>query len=229
MKIVSTLLSLILVTSFVAVSQNKSFPEDCKPKEVAASEAAVVAKSMIPTCGFGGAYFAKKDLEDLMDVKGCVGVRFYIAMERTDQRYADIIAVAINAYGKEIGDFLSRKYHMAKPLDAFFPSDFQKMDRFKAQGYVNQLIEGKEKLIPYVSYLGVSGINSLLNTASAVGIRIYPSELIRDEKPYRTMSFGAVRVNGNIVEDASSFYLQGSLPCPTDCGGNDDKYYLWNR
>lgn len=229
MKTTTTIAFFLIASSFQVLAQNKSFPSDCQPKEIQATEAVNSATDMAETCGFGSAYFAKKDLEELMDVKGCVGIRFYIAMERTDQRHADIIGVAINTYGKEIGDFLARKYHMAKALDAFFPNDFEKMDKYKAKKNVDNLIAGNQKLTPYVSYLGVSGLGNLLNIDGAQGVRIYPSELIRDSKPYRTMSFGAVRVDGKNVVNVWDRYLQGNLPCPTDCGGNDDKYYLWNR
>lgn len=226
----SFLSSLILfICTINALGQIKSFPEDCKPVEIDAEEARQVAVEMLPTCGFGSVYIAKRDFEELMDVKGCVGIRFYIAMERSDQRYADIIAVAINTYGKEIGDFLARKYHMAKPLDAFFPNDFEKMDRFKAKKYVENLVNGEQNLSPYVGYLGSSGIKELLKIDGAQGLRIYPAELIKDSKSYRTMALGAVRIDGKDVKDVYATYLRGNLPCPTDCGGNDEKYYLWNK
>ncbi len=175
--ILSVPLPIIATFSFNSISLAQEgwvFPTDCEPEIITAEDAAAAAKDLIDVCGFGSVYFHEKDLEELLSVKNCAGLRFYIAMERPDQRFTDVIAVAINEKGKEIGDFLERKYHMAKALDAFYPHDFEKMGNSKAKKYVDNLINGDSKLEPYVGYLGIERIEALLATEKANGIRIYP-------------------------------------------------------
>lgn len=224
------LFTLILVcgTSFIANAQ-WTFPTDCDPTPVSNESASNEAKTSSEACGFGSVFFHRKDVEELMDLKSCVGLRFYIAAERPDQRYADVIAVAINANGKEIAKFLERKYHLAKSLDAHYPHEFEKMDKYKAKSKVFMLMQGSLKLDPYVGYIGIERIQWLLKDNDAEGIRIYPAMYEKEGKDYRTMSFGAVRLDDKQVLDLENDYLEGRLPCPVDCGGDGDKNYLWNR
>lgn len=224
------LLTIILVcsTCFFAKAQ-WTFPTDCNPKAVSNESAAAEAITSLKVCGFGSTFFHRKDINELKDLKNCVGLRFYIASERPDQRYADVIAVAIDANGKEIGKFLERKYHLAKSLDAHFPHEFEKMNKSKAKSKVFMLMEGALKLDPYVGYIGIDRVQWLLKDTDADGIRIYHAMYEKEGKNYRTMSFGAVRVDGKQVLDLENDYLEGRLPCPVDCGGDGDKNYLWNR
>lgn len=224
--------TLLCIGVFSGFGQNKHdpFPTDCEPFVVSPESASLEAKEVQGKCGFGSVFFGKKDLDELKSVKKCVGLRFYIAMERPDQRFADVIAVAINEDGKEIGDFLERKYHLAKALDAHFPHEFQKLNKSKAKGFVMNVKIGDSKLDQYAGYIGVDRLNSLLSQVGSQGIRIYPAEYVKDDKTYRTMSFGSIKLDGKDVRDMGSDYLEGRLPCPVDCGGEgDERHYLWTR
>ncbi|MBI1288504.1 MAG: hypothetical protein GC178_13115 [Flavobacteriales bacterium] len=186
-----------------------------------------LAKALIPSCGFSSVYIQTSDIRDLMSVKNCVGIRFYIAMEDPKQRFSDVIAVAINADGKEIGDFLERKYHLARALDAHYPDEFEKMNLSTAKKCVYNLRDGVAGYKPYATFLGNESLNALLNTANATGIRIFSSGYESDKGQLRTMSFGAVVDQNNEIKDLGGKYLQSQLPCPVDCGG--DTNLLWNR
>ena len=206
-----------------------TFPTDCKPEIVSATDAALEASNSQSKCGFGSVYFSAADIKELMAVNRCVGLRFYIAMERADQKFADVVGVAINTNGREIGDFLEKKYHMAKALDAHFPHNFIKTNRKNAKAYVDNLTYGPSKLDPYVGYLGIDRLNSLITQVGSDGIRIYPAEYEKEGDTFRTMSFGAVKLKGKDIEDMGTDYLEGRLPCPVDCGGDGERNYLWNR
>lgn len=185
------------------------------------------ANVFLSTCGFSSVYIQSSDLRELLNVKKCVGIRFYVAMEDPNQRFADVIAVAINQDGKEIGDFLERKYHLARPLDAHYPDEFEKMNLSAAKKAVYNLRDGVAGISPYASFLSIESLNSLLATSGATGVRIYSSGFSGSNGQLRTMSFGAVKYENKEVNDLGGKYLQSQLPCPVDCGG--DTYLLWNR
>jgi hypothetical protein len=148
-------------------------------------------------------------------------------MQDKNQRFADVVAVAINSKGQEIGDFLEKKYHLAKPLDDHFPSDFQKMNLSRAKKTVYNLRDGAAGFVPFAVFLGLESLNSLISTSRATGVRIYSAGNVVGGAPLRTMSFGAVSYENLLITDVGSNYLQSMLPCPVDCGG--DGYLLWNR
>lgn len=191
------------------------------------STAIAEANLFLPTCGFSSVYIQTSDIQELLNVKKCVGIRFYVAMEDPNQRFADVIAVAINSEGKEIGDFLERKYHLARPLDAHYPDEFQKMNLSSAKKAVYNLRDGVAGIKPYATFLGIESLNTLLGTKGATGIRIYSSGFSGSKGNLRTMSFGPVLYENKEVKDIGGSYLQSLLPCPVDCGG--DSYLLWNR
>jgi len=202
------------------MAQRITFPATDSPTSVTAREAADMATDMIATTGFGSAYFQKSDLLELIDVRNCVGIRFYVAMENPKQRFADVIGVAINEEGKEIGDFLERKYHLAKALDAHYPSEYQKMNRSSAKRCIDILTNGTRNVQPYAAYLGATSIKTLLNEANSTGIRIYAAEISESGNNYRSMAFGSVESTGKEVNDVGTnpTYLRSNLPCPVDCG-----------
>jgi hypothetical protein len=224
------LTSSIVLFSFaispISNAQSMKFPSNDTPNKVAPAVAAAKANDQVETSGFTSAYFQKSDLNELIDVKGCVGIRFYVAMEDPKQKFADVIGVAINETGKEIGDFLSRKYHLAKPLDAHYPQEFKKMDRSNAKRCVDNLKNGVGKVEPFAGYLGTASILKLVEEGGASGIRIYAAIVTKGSTSYRTMSFGSVSVNGKLINNVGTDYLESNLPCPVDCG---DEVYLWQR
>ncbi|MCF8277967.1 MAG: hypothetical protein K9J17_14635 [Flavobacteriales bacterium] len=222
-----TLLSFLMVATAISlnlsVTAQTIFPVKDSPRNMTPEYALEQTKTYLPTCGFSSAYIQTSDLQELMKVKNCVGIRFYVSMENPKQRFAAVIAVAIKSNGQEIGDFLERKYHLARPLDDHYPDEFVKMNLSSAKKCVYYLRDGVAGLTPYAAYLGVESINALLNTPGATGIRIYSSGY----DTLRTMAFGAVKYENKEVKDVGGNYLQSSLPCPVDCGG--DPYILWNR
>lgn len=205
----------------------QTFPAKDAPKEKALTAVLTEAKDHLPTCGFSSVYIQASDIKELLSVKNCVGVRFYIAMEDPKQKFADVIAVAIRSDGKEIGDFLERKYHLARALDAHYPDEFKKMNVYTARKCVSNLRDGVAAFKPYAVFLGVESLNKLLNTSGATGIQIHSSGYASSGEEVRTMSIGAVAYSDKEVRDLGEKYLQSQLPCPVDCGV--DNYLLWNN
>ena len=218
---------LLALLAFFSIQSNvfaqTTFTAADNPKVVSKTLAFEATKTNLFTCGFSSVYIQSADLKELMNVKNCVGIRFYVGMQNPNQRFADVVAVAINANGKEIGDFLERKYHLAKPLDDHYPDDFEKMNLSSAKKAVYNLRDGVAGFKPFAAFLGTESLNSLINTADATGVRIYSA----GSGSVRTMSFGAVSYANKEVKDISTNYLESLLPCPVDCGG--DGYLLWNR
>lgn len=183
------------------------------------------AQANLPVCGFTEAYFEKTDIIFLMNVNGCVGIRFYISMEDPKQRFTDLIAVAIREDGKEIAKFLKRKYRLVKALDAHFPDEVRWMSRSTAKKCVDNLIFGASGLKVYTAYISQQTINGLFGMEGCTGVKISPAMINGKD---RTMSFvPAKKVGTDIVEIPGTDYLQTLLPCPVDCGDMD--YYLWER
>lgn len=218
---------ILLITQFIVGSnlfaQKALYSPDITPKTIENSEALKRTKAALSVCGFVSAYFQKSDLLDLMDVKNCVGIRFYIAMQDPMQRYSDVIAVAVNENGKEIGNFLERKYHLAKSLDAHYPDEYSKMNRSTAKRYVSNLNEFS-KLEPFAVFMGMENLNQLLSAAECSGIRIYSGTMDGTVGSTRTMLYGSTKVEGRLVKDVGLSYSISHLPCPVDCG---DDPYLW--
>lgn len=221
-------LFILIQVNFSAAQNPKVFPTDCSPNEIAAKDVEVQAKSLFPTCGFGSAYISNADLEDLLNVETSVGVRFYISMEKVDQGYADLTAVAIDQNGKEIGSKFQRTYLTVKPLEVSTPSYAKGLNLYEAEKFVKNLVASKSNLKPYVGYLGAENLQRLMKTQSD-GIRVYPSEIQLEGKTYHTMSFGSVAVGSKGLTNTTDIYLQAVHPCPIACGGDGETNYLWNR
>lgn len=218
---------LLCLFAFASPSIAQTFQTNDTPLQKELLTVVDEANVFLSTCGFSSVYIQSSDLRELLNVKKCVGIRFYVAMEDPNQRFADVIAVAINQDGKEIGDFLERKYHLARPLDAHYPDEFEKMNLSTAKKAVYNLRDGVAGISPYASFLSIESLNSLLATSGATGVRIYSSGFSGSNGQLRTMSFGAVKYENKEVNDLGGKYLQSQLPCPVDCGG--DTYLLWNR
>lgn len=226
----STKLNFLFLLVTFAIAETglaQTFPVKDTPKQMTLETVQADALLYKESCGFTSVFIQSSDLRELLAVKNCVGVRFYIAMEDPKQRFADVIAVAINGDGKEIGDFLERKYHLAKALDAHYPDEFQKMNLAAAKKAVADLQNGVAGYAPFAAFLSRESLNALLNTANASGVRVFASGFQSGSEALRTMSFGAVLYENKEVKDLGVGYLQSKLPCPVDCGG--DSYLLWNR
>lgn len=221
-----TLVFLLIFLGTNVLAQNAIYSTNIQPKQIESSEALKQTKAAFSVCGFVSAYFQKSDLMELMDVKNCVGIRFYTSMEDPQQRYADIIGVAVDRYGKEIGNFLERKYHLAKSLDAHYPHEYTKMNKSRAKKCVKNLNESVAKIESYSAFMGIDNLNQLLDNNGCTGVRIYAGTMDGTTSSNRTMHFGAAKVEGKLVKDAASKYVISNLPCPVDCG---DDPYLWEK
>ncbi|MGB0917538.1 MAG: hypothetical protein ACPGU4_08110, partial [Flavobacteriales bacterium] len=74
--VVSTIF--LMMVSVLSVNAQWTFPKDCDPEAVSATAAAAEAKTSQAACGFGSAFFHRKDIEELKRMSKCVGLRFYI-------------------------------------------------------------------------------------------------------------------------------------------------------
>lgn len=225
---ISILTILLTCCNLVYAQDLKTFPTNCEPTEISADQAAIESRELIQTCGFGSVFISRLDIEDLLKTEKCVGIRFYISMESGGQKYADVIAVAIDETGQEIGNNFQRTYLMVKSLDEkSYPAYARGLNVYEAERCVSNLSGGKSGLDPYVGYLGSETLRSLLEQ-ECDGIRVYPSEVRIDDKTYHSMSYGAAKTSDGEILDVYDVYYQAMHPCPTDCGGDGDKNYLWN-
>lgn len=218
----------LLVPAQFAIAQNyKTFTANCEPTEISSDEASTNARSLTSTCGFSSAYMNRYDIQDLLKIDQCVGVRFYISKEKTDQSYADVTAVAINEQGNELKSDFQRTYLMVRDLTKSYPSYAIGLNVYQAERCVNNLSSGKSGIEPYTGYLGRDALTQLLESGGD-GLRIYPSNVELDGRMYRSMTFGAVSARDGSVRDVSGTYLQAMHPCPIDCGGDGEMNYLWS-
>lgn len=196
--------------------------------EISADQAASESVELVQSCGFGSAFISRLDIEDLLKTEKCVGIRFYISMETGDQKYADVLAVAIDENGQEIGNSFQRTYLMVKSLDEkSYPANARGLNIYEAERCVSNLSDGKSGLDPYVGYLGSETLSNLLKQ-DCDGIRVYPSDVKIDGKTYHSMAYGAAKSYDGKVSDATDVYYRAMHPCPIECGGDGDKNYLWN-
>lgn len=198
------------------------------PEMVKAADAAVEARENLPTSGFSAAYFAKEDLLELMKPNKAVGIRFYIAMDEPKQRFSDVLAVAVDVTGKEVAQFLERKYRIVKALDAHYPDEVQWMNRSNAKRCINNIMNGNSGYEVHAAYLSISSLTGLFNMQGATGIKVASSKYQHtDGRPYQSMSFAPAMIRDNDVSEIpGNDFLKSKLPCPVECG---DEIYLWDR
>lgn len=229
MKNTSIVTILLIFFCFSGYSQTfTKFPTDCNPKSVDASTIAKDAKSLLSTTGFQNIYFSKADIEDLM-TEASVGVRFYICKAASDQPYADVMAVSIDASGNELkGKNVNRQYLYTMDVNTRFLYNALGVNSAIATSRVANLKSGTPKVDYYTSYLGKETLKILINTQGADGVRIFPATTEVDGQNYRTMGFGAVKVAKGSINDLSNTYLLATHPCPVQCGGSGGQY-LWDN
>ncbi|MFM1876355.1 MAG: hypothetical protein RL266_2092 [Bacteroidota bacterium] len=219
-----------IICSAAFAQEPKTFSTESKPTEVNAEAAKQEGSALGESCRFGSAYFSKVDLAELINIPGAVGVRFYISKEKKDQSYVDLLAVAVDKNGNELqGQSFQRQYLMVKALDKSYPTYAKGLNKFEAEQQTKNVKNGEASTLPFVAYMGISDLETLIKGSSCDGIRIFPAELDVEGSSYRTMSFGTVTYLKGDLQDASDVYLESALPCPIMCGGDGDKVYLWNK
>ena len=114
------IVSIMFVSLCMAQSDFKySSPEQkgLEPVAVDASTAKSESAKATQTCGYSQVFYTKSDLDYLMNLSDCVGVRFYNGKMDEKTSNCEMIAVAVNADGKEIGHLMSNKYLHAYAYD----------------------------------------------------------------------------------------------------------------
>ena len=192
--------------------------EAFKPVEVKTADALREAESLSASCGYTKAFFSKEDLNTLMKVSGCVGIRIYNAKESERQTNCDVIAVAVDATGKEIGAFAKNKYLHAESYDENTSCNSKKLSQSRAEACVKNV--ASSKLEYQKVFFSKSLVDNSLNAAGSGGIAVLPGS---NGSQATMMIAGASLSNGKLTEVESNYH-KSQLPCPTDCG--DPVHYL---
>ncbi|TNF28316.1 MAG: hypothetical protein EP314_03975 [Bacteroidetes bacterium] len=204
--------------AFSQVLYSSPEPKGSEPVSVRKSDAIAEASSLSGACGYSRAYLSTADLQGLLNTSSAVGLRIYNAKETADQKNCDIVTVAVDANGKEVGPVFGNKYLHAESYDVNTSCPSSKISKTKASGCVSTVANSN------LNYQKVFFSRSLLETRfridGSTGITIIPGEINGGS----TMMVMAAKLdNGTIVELEDS-YLKSQLPCPTDCG--DSGNYL---
>jgi len=206
-----------------------SNPETNSPISISVDESDAQAMDNIGWCGFSAAYFHKGDVEALLSTSKCVGVRVYNAKEGVGQSYADLIMVAIDKDGNEIG--ASPNYVLSKALDVNGNLASNKVTNKYSKTCVSNL-DVSNSFVVYTSYFSKTTVSGLLTQSNCTGVKIKPADeqftVNGTTEVYRTMSIGAANVNNSKLTELGSSYQKSAEPCPTACGTSGGKY-LWER
>ena len=232
------LMSSVLFCTNVLVAQNAklenkesgfSNPATNSPISISVEEFDAQAQDNIGWCGFSAAYFHKGDVEALLNTPACVGVRIYNAKEGVGQSYADLIMVAVDSKGNEIGS--SPNYILSKALDVNGSLASNKVT-FKYPKTCVSNLDVSNSFVVYSSYFSKTTISGLLGQPNCTGIKVKPTDerftVNGSTEVHRTMSVGAANVNNSKLTELGSSYLKSVEPCPTDCGTSGGKY-LWEK
>lgn len=213
------LITLAFLTSGSAFAQTiYSSPEEkgTEPISIKKSEAITEAAEVSGTCGYNRAYISSADLQALLSVDGAVGIRIYNAMESSEQKNCDIVAVAVDAEGNEIG--AEKNYLLAKSYDENTSCAASTVSRDHAQRSVETVAESKLKYQKV--FFSKAVLEERLNVNKATGITIIPGSI----NGVSTMMIMAATLADGKISELESNYLKSQLPCPTDCG--DSGNYL---
>lgn len=199
-----------------------SDPEPSSHAPVSVPEAEIEEEVSINygICGFSGVYFKKEDINNLLKETGCVGVRFYNGKEETSQYFSDVLAVAIDANGKELG--ANPNYVLSRALDLNGALVTTNVTKSHAKSCVSNL-DLSNSFVRYTSYFSKSSLNEALNPKSATGLKVVPGHRVfttstNTEQVCRTMSIVPVMIDQNKLKNLSGTYLKGLEPCPVSCG-----------
>lgn len=212
-------LSAVLIYSGSVFSQSTNFtdpePSGMEPVSMTKAEANTESSKEAGACGYSKAFVASSDLNALMDLNDCVGVRIYNGKEDSKETYGSVIVVAIDGKGKEIGKFGSNKYMNVQCLDSDPNCQAKKVSKNHAKGCVETVAYDNA-----MNYQKVFFSRSFIQEriANSNGISIMPGT---DGKTSTMMISGAKLSNGKITE-MEDYYYRSQLPCPTDCGETDN-------
>lgn len=193
-------------------------PKGSAPLSVDKADALSEASAAGETCGYNRAFIASTELQSLLSTSGAVGVRFYNAKEDANQRNCDIITVAVDANGKEIGPSLGNKYLHAESYDQNTECSTRKVTKSKATDCVSTV--ANSNLNFQKVFFSKSVLEERLKVGNATGITIIPGEV----SGASTMMIMAANLDKGSINELESSYLKSQLPCPTDCG--DSGNYL---
>jgi hypothetical protein len=198
------------------------------PVQLSKDEAEREAYDNLGFCGFSGAYFKKEDLEKLLSLEGCTGLRFYNGKENTKNFYASVIAVAIDAKGKELG--VEPNYALSVALDQKGSVGSKMVAKTYAKQCVSNL-DASKSFIRYTSFVSKSVLVELLTTKGSTGLRVRPAQRFFEmangsKEMLRTVTVSAATVEGDKVIDVTDHVVKSLLPCPTCCGDSDGGYLL---
>lgn len=219
--------SLTLGTAFIisasfaqTITYTSPETDQFKPVLVKAEDAFREAAAAGQSCGYTKAFFAKADLVALMNVAGCVGIRIYNSKESSTQAHCDVIAVAVDAAGKEIGPAIGNKYLHAKSYDENTSCVSKKITKTKAEGCV-KIVSGSG-----LSYQKVFFSRALIDERlkNGSGIAVLPS----NNGSQSTMMIAAASLTNGQMKEMESNYFKSQLPCPTDCGDTANYLFMPN-
>ncbi|MFN6116141.1 MAG: hypothetical protein ACK46G_03995 [Flavobacteriales bacterium] len=172
--------------------------------------------------GFEWAAFDDTDLRVLMGEEGCTTVRFYNVLRKEGDTEGSVMAVAVDALGREIGGGASGMPYRIydKVVDRLTETiDTERTGAVKASQWLR---DAGHKA--FAAELGVKALVVLLRNKECNGIRITPSTLSDGSL---TMRFTAAKLGSGSCEELPA--VPGSVvvcgePCPAYC--SEDVEYV---
>lgn len=223
MKPINSLVPIILGLFFTTQGFAQSLysspePSESAPLLVNKNDALNEASDVSGECGYSRAYISSKDLQSLLSTSGAVGIRLYNGKETSEQGNCDVVAVAVDANGKEIGPAVGNKYLQAQSYDENNSCTARKVSKSTATTCVSNVANSSLK--GQKVFFSKAMLDERLKTSGATGITILPGQ-IDDES---TMMVMAAKLESSKITELEDDYLKSRLPCPTDCG--DSGNYL---
>lgn len=196
-----------------------SSPEspEYQPIVLSVDEATNKATEASGRCAYSQSFFSSSDLNRLLSISKCVGVRFYNGFMNEQDKNASMVAVAVDETGKEIGKVFSNNYLCVASFDQSAKCESLTLSKSKARVCVENVADSD--VTSQKVFFSKALIEARLTTKNANGISLLPT--INDRSEYTMSISGAEFANGKITVVESNYY-QSELPCPTDCGNTDD-------
>lgn len=206
---------LVSISVFGQSNQKFANPEAASyaPIQLSASQAAQESEQVKNTCGFSSAYIGKSDMEYLMNLSKCVGIRVYNGKADSRQQFCGVLAVAIDENGKEIGHFMANKYFDVGSVDAGSGYNLDKINQSSAKNMVNNVAQSSSLDYQKV-YFSKTTVTNRLEVQGATGLHIRPGEV----GGYKTMMISAAKLDKGTISDLDDTYMKSSRPCPVQCG-----------
>lgn len=214
-----TLLTIICIAAGIFCNAQTAIkytsPEEAQyaPISVRASDAKQEASALSTVCGYTSSFFSKQAIEDLMSHRTCIGVRIYNAKSDQSQAMCDMVAVAVDENGKEVGPALGKKYLHARSFDNDSNCPSSKVSKSNARNYVSN-VANTSALEYQKVFFSKALIETLLTVPEATGITVIPGNL----NGQKTMMASAAKLDKGKVVDLGGSYMKSKLPCPYDCG-----------